>query len=104
LPPIGPKIDHAHDEETLTHAGEAAACAAARPGLTIAVTNEVGLGVHPYTALGREFRDLLGGVNLAWAGVADRVYLVVAGRALALEEAPSVALEAAPPAVSEERA
>jgi adenosyl cobinamide kinase/adenosyl cobinamide phosphate guanylyltransferase len=76
--------------ETLTHAAEAAATAAARPGVTIAVTNEVGLGVHPYSSMGREFRDLLGGVNLAWAELADRAYLVVAGRALALDAAPSL--------------
>jgi adenosyl cobinamide kinase/adenosyl cobinamide phosphate guanylyltransferase len=81
-------------EETLTLAAEAAAAAAARPGLTIAVTNEVGLGVHPYSSLGREFRDLLGSVNLAWAELAERAYLVVAGRALALEDACTLTLEA----------
>jgi adenosylcobinamide kinase / adenosylcobinamide-phosphate guanylyltransferase len=63
----------------------AAAAAAARPGPTVAVTNEVGLGLVPNTPLGREYRDLLGRVNGAWADVAGRVYLVVAGRVLPLE-------------------
>jgi adenosyl cobinamide kinase/adenosyl cobinamide phosphate guanylyltransferase len=65
---------------------EAAALAAARPGLTIAVSNEVGMGVVPPTPLGRSFRDVLGRVNAAWARAATDAYLVVAGRALRLEE------------------
>jgi adenosylcobinamide kinase/adenosylcobinamide-phosphate guanylyltransferase len=63
----------------------AAAAAAARPGLTIAVSNEVGLGVVPATPLGRAYRDVLGRVNTAWVGASDRAAFVVAGRALALE-------------------
>lgn len=67
--------------------GVAAARAAARPGLTLAVTNEVGMGVVPASALGREYRDVLGRVNAIWAAAADRTLLVVAGRTLALEAA-----------------
>lgn len=62
----------------------AAACAAVRRGPTIAVSNEVGLGVVPATPLGRSYRDLLGRVNATWAAVADEVLLVVAGRVLPL--------------------
>ncbi|MFY9782566.1 MAG: bifunctional adenosylcobinamide kinase/adenosylcobinamide-phosphate guanylyltransferase [Acidimicrobiales bacterium] len=51
---------------------------------TIVVSDEVGQGVHPETALGREFRDALGRLNQEVANVADAVYLVVAGRALSL--------------------
>ena len=74
---------------------EAAAAAAAevagrRSGPTIAVTNEVGLGVVPATPLGRAYRDVLGRVNATWAEAADRSYFVVAGRALALEQAGSI--------------
>jgi adenosylcobinamide kinase/adenosylcobinamide-phosphate guanylyltransferase len=58
---------------------------AARPGASIVVSEEVGLGVHPSTALGGRFRDALGEVNAAVADVADTVLLVVAGRALRLE-------------------
>jgi adenosyl cobinamide kinase/adenosyl cobinamide phosphate guanylyltransferase len=66
-------------------AAAVAAAAATRPGLTVAVTNEVGMGVVPATPLGREYRDLLGRVNAIWADAAGEVYLIVAGRALRLE-------------------
>jgi adenosyl cobinamide kinase/adenosyl cobinamide phosphate guanylyltransferase len=66
--------------------GEAARAAAARPGPTITVSNEVGLGLVPTTPLGREYRDVLGRANAAWAAAAERAFLVVAGRALLLEE------------------
>lgn len=52
---------------------------------TVLVTDEVGLGVHPETALGREFRDALGTLNRRVADVAADVYLVVAGRLLRTE-------------------
>jgi len=45
----------------------------------VLVSNEVGSGVHPETALGRRFRDALGTVNQAVARVADEVVLLVAG-------------------------
>jgi adenosyl cobinamide kinase/adenosyl cobinamide phosphate guanylyltransferase len=64
-----------------------AAAAAARPGTTIAVSNEVGLGVVPVSALGRRYRDVLGRVNASWAEAADRALLVVAGRTLELDRA-----------------
>lgn len=64
----------------------AALCAAltGRAGDTVVVSEEVGLGVHPSSELGRRFRDALGGVNVAVAEVADEVLLVVAGRVLPL--------------------
>jgi adenosylcobinamide kinase / adenosylcobinamide-phosphate guanylyltransferase len=71
----------------------ATACAdaaAARAGLTIAVTNEVGLGIVPATPLGRAYRDLLGTVNRIWIETSERAALVVAGRLLPLE--PSTVL------------
>jgi adenosyl cobinamide kinase/adenosyl cobinamide phosphate guanylyltransferase len=55
-----------------------------RSGDTVIVSDEVGLGVHPSTEAGRQFRDTLGLVNQAVAAVADRVWLVVAGRTLVL--------------------
>jgi adenosylcobinamide kinase / adenosylcobinamide-phosphate guanylyltransferase len=59
---------------------------AARPGTTVVVSDEVGLGVHPSSALGRHFRDALGELNRAVADRADEVLLVVAGRVLRLDE------------------
>ena len=49
------------------------------------VSNEVGEGVHPPTAEGRRFRDLLGLVNQRVAAAADRVVLMVAGVPLAVK-------------------
>lgn len=66
-------------------AASLAGAAAARTGRTIAISNEVGLGVVPATPLGRLYRDVLGRVNTAWVAAADEAFLVVAGRALRLE-------------------
>jgi adenosyl cobinamide kinase/adenosyl cobinamide phosphate guanylyltransferase len=65
-------------------AREASAAAARRPGTTIAVSNEVGLGVVPATELGRRYRDVLGEVNRIWAARADRVWFTIAGLVLPL--------------------
>jgi len=75
------------DDEVLAGSSLVATAAAARPGLTVAVSNEVGLGVVPATPLGRRYRDLLGAVNTDWAERADRALLLVAGRALELDAA-----------------
>jgi adenosyl cobinamide kinase/adenosyl cobinamide phosphate guanylyltransferase len=63
---------------------EAVQAARTRDGLTIAVTNEVGMGIVPDNALARAYRDELGRVNAAWAAAADEAWLVVAGRTLRL--------------------
>ena len=51
---------------------------------TVLVSEEVGMSVHPPTELGRRFQEILGDVNLALSGIADRAVLVVAGRAVEL--------------------
>lgn len=56
----------------------------ARSAPTVVVSEEVGLGVHPETEVGRRWRDALGETNQAVAAVADDVLLVVAGRVLRL--------------------
>jgi adenosyl cobinamide kinase/adenosyl cobinamide phosphate guanylyltransferase len=61
-----------------------------RAGDTIVVSDEVGMGVHPSTEIGRRFRDALGSLNTAVAEVADRVLLVVAGRVLELDRPADV--------------
>ena len=68
--------------EVVDLAAAAAALAARRAGPTIAVSNEVGMGVVPASALGRRYRDLLGRVNATWAAAASEAALVVAGRPL----------------------
>lgn len=53
--------------------------AAQRDGTLLVVTNEIGLGVVPPTALGRWFRDALGAANGRLAAAADEVVLLVSG-------------------------
>ncbi len=74
------------DDQEVIHAAsdDALRAVAARSGLTIAVTNEVGLGIVPADGLSRIYRDVLGLVNQTWVAAADRALFVVAGRALAL--------------------
>jgi adenosyl cobinamide kinase/adenosyl cobinamide phosphate guanylyltransferase len=58
--------------------------AGSRGGLTLVVSNEVGLGIVPANELARRFRDVLGRVNATWAAAADEALFLVAGRALRL--------------------
>lgn len=50
-----------------------------RGGLTVAVANEVGLGIVPDNALARRFRDLAGRVNQIVAAGADAVFFMSCG-------------------------
>jgi adenosylcobinamide kinase/adenosylcobinamide-phosphate guanylyltransferase len=52
------------------------------------VSNEVGWGVVPETALGRRFRDDAGRLHQDLAAVADEVVLIVAGLPLRLKPQP----------------
>jgi adenosyl cobinamide kinase/adenosyl cobinamide phosphate guanylyltransferase len=74
-------LERANVEELARTAAESAR---RRATLTVAVSNEVGLGVVPPTELGRHYRDVLGRVNAIWADAAERVSFVIAGRALPL--------------------
>lgn len=73
-------------EQVLRLAEQTAQAAAARQAPTVIVSNEVGLGVHPASPEGREFRDLLGRVNTIWATKADHSYFLIAGRLLSLSD------------------
>jgi adenosylcobinamide kinase / adenosylcobinamide-phosphate guanylyltransferase len=59
----------------------------------ILISNEVGEGVHPPTADGRRYRDLLGQVNQRIAAAADRVTLMVAGIPVSIKVEPHPAPE-----------
>lgn len=77
-------MDGHDDDHIRQRAGELAARASAAPCDVVAISNEVGLGIHPEAELGRRYRDVHGWVNQTWARVADRSLFLVAGRALPL--------------------
>lgn len=78
-------LERDEPERVLEAAASAAGRAAGRAGLTIAISNEVGLGVVPATELGRVYRDLLGSVNRVWVEASSDALFVIAGRSLRLE-------------------
>lgn len=67
---------------------EAATAIGEREAPVILVSDEVGLGLVPASALGRSFRDELGTLNQEVAAFADHVVLVVAGLPLSLRARP----------------
>ncbi|MBM3827483.1 MAG: bifunctional adenosylcobinamide kinase/adenosylcobinamide-phosphate guanylyltransferase [Actinobacteria bacterium] len=75
-----------YDEEVATTASQLAENARTSPAHIVLVTNEVGLGVHPETELGRRYRDLLGRVNQILVAQADRALFMVSGRVLLLSD------------------
>ena len=80
---LGPWV--AANDDFAVDADALVAALTSRSGDSVIVSEEVGLGVHPSTEVGRAFRDVLGDVNRAVAEVADEVLLVVAGRVLPLD-------------------
>ncbi len=75
----------ARGDDVLPEAQAVAELAAGRAGPTIVVSNEVGLGIVPGSAVAREYRDLLGAVNAAFVRRASDSAFVVAGRAIPLQ-------------------
>lgn len=73
-------------DDVETASGEVIDAIGRRRGDTVAVSNEVGLGIVPENELARTYRDVLGRVNQQWAAAADRAFLLVAGRALPLHD------------------
>jgi adenosyl cobinamide kinase/adenosyl cobinamide phosphate guanylyltransferase len=75
----------ARGDDVLPEAEAVAELAARRRGSTIVVSNEVGLGIVPASPVAREYRDLLGTVNAAFARRADDAAFVVGGCAIPLQ-------------------
>lgn len=74
------------DEEVVAEAREVGASLAKRHSLSVVVSNEVGMGIHPAEALGRRYQNLLGRVNRAVSDQASSTLLFAAGRALTLQD------------------
>ena len=77
------------DDAILEEAEALAGLIGRRRSSVTLVSNEVGEGVHPETATGLRFRDLLGSVNQRVAAACDTVVLMVAGVPLTVK-GPSV--------------
>jgi len=74
------------DDQVRAEARSTSTLAAERRGAVVAVSNEVGMGVHPETQLGRRYRDLLGWVNQAWVAASTTSLVLVGGRAIELTD------------------
>lgn len=55
-----------------------------RPGASVVISNEVGLGIVPADAGTRAYRDALGTINQRLVNASQRALLLIAGRAVAL--------------------
>lgn len=84
LDALGTWVAHDLDRIDIAALDEVCLAVARRNGDTVVVSEEVGLGVHPSSEVGRRFRDVLGHLNQRMAAQADEVLLVVAGRVLPL--------------------
>jgi adenosylcobinamide kinase / adenosylcobinamide-phosphate guanylyltransferase len=77
------------DDDAILKEAEALAALVAEPGAELRlVSNEVGFGVHPATADGLRFRDVLGLVNQRVAAAASRVVLMIAGLPHLIKDTP----------------
>jgi adenosylcobinamide kinase/adenosylcobinamide-phosphate guanylyltransferase len=76
------------DERILADVDRLVATCATRRVDVVLVTNEVGMGVVPESALGRRFRDLAGFAHQRLAGAADEVYVAMLGCVLRVHPGP----------------
>jgi len=84
-------------DEAIVKEAEALAALVAAPAADLRiVSNEVGMGVHPATADGLRFRDVLGIVNQQVAAAAPRVVLMLAGLPHLVKDTPSRSAFGAP--------
>lgn len=73
------------ETEVAERAAKIARRALDRNGLTLVVSNELGLGITPDNDLARRFRLLVGRVNQVMAEHADAVYFVASGLPLKIK-------------------
>lgn len=85
-------LDHLAPEAVEARVEALALAVRAAPLHIVLVTNEVGMGVHPETHLGRVFRDLAGRAHQRLVRVADEVHLAILGVILRIQPGPVTAL------------
>jgi len=85
-------LDGREPEAIEARVEELARAVRAAPFHVVLVTNEVGMGVHPETQLGRTFRDLAGRAHQRLARAADEVHFAVLGVVLRIFPGPVTAL------------
>ena len=73
------------DKDAQTEVNRLCAALKAYQGDVVLVSNEVGLGLVPESALGRSFRDAQGRLNQSMASVADHVEFIAAGLPMVLK-------------------
>ena len=79
-------FDHADEPAIERHISDLANALSQRRSPTVVISNEVGLGIHPESELGRRYRDILGRANRQIALHATTSLFIVAGKALPLED------------------
>jgi adenosylcobinamide kinase/adenosylcobinamide-phosphate guanylyltransferase len=72
--------DRAAEEKIAERVAELVAAWRQTTAHVVAVSDQVGSGVHPATRSGRMFRDQLGWLNQRLAAESEQTVLVVAGR------------------------
>jgi adenosylcobinamide kinase/adenosylcobinamide-phosphate guanylyltransferase len=83
-------LDGRNPDSVLRCVAELADVLREKPAHSIIVTNEVGLGLVPESALGRTFRDVAGLAHQHLATVADEVYFGALGMMLRLKPGPII--------------
>ena len=86
-----PSLDHLHDPFLMKDMEVAVnrieqAIANQENATIIIVTNEIGMGVHAETHIGRKFTELQGWMNQYIAATADTVVLMVSGIPVTIKE------------------
>jgi adenosylcobinamide kinase / adenosylcobinamide-phosphate guanylyltransferase len=77
-------------EQAVQNVDDLLAVLAQRAGHAVIITNEVGMGIVPESALGRLFRDVAGLAHQRISEAADEVYLAVLGTILRIKPGPVI--------------
>jgi adenosylcobinamide kinase/adenosylcobinamide-phosphate guanylyltransferase len=84
-------LDGADAPQILAHVDDLASALRSAPFHWVLVTNEVGMGIVPETAMGRIFRDVCGRAHCRLASDAGEVYMAMLGVMLRLRPEPVTA-------------